>query len=327
MPIRKRPNGSWLVDLRVDKARYRKTFPRKYTKREVAAFEREWRRQLERPEQRYATTPLKELLERYWQEHGRLLRWAKDVDRYLGLWAAELGLDTPALEITSDHISAVIGRWRGKVSDSSINRRVAVLRACWRRAQRVWNIPLAMVSWELLHLYEPEAEDHSVGTADRWTLLDAWPPRSRHMALLALHTGLRRGAIASLERKSFDFSKGVISVRTKGRAGGKLVTVPITQAVLAVLSEVGRIPDEGPIWPLTVTQVSVDIRKAREAAGLPGFRGLHDLRHSFAQDLEDAGAGEIISDALHHTSPALKRRYAKARTDRMRQVIEGAQRR
>jgi integrase len=48
-----------------------------------------------------------------------------------------------------------------------------------------------------------------------------------------------------------------------------------------------------------------------------------DLRHSFAQALENAGAGDMITDALHHSDPRLRRRYAKAKIDRMRERLDG----
>jgi integrase len=49
---------------------------------------------------------------------------------------------------------------------------------------------------------------------------------------------------------------------------------------------------------------------------------LKDLRHTFAQSLEDAGAGDMITDALHHSDPRLRRRYAKAKIERMRERLD-----
>ena len=64
-----------------------------------------------------------------------------------------------------------------------------------------------------------------------------------------------------------------------------------------------------------------DWEDARAKIGAPHIR-LHDLRHTFAQRLEDAGAGDLITDLLHHTDPRLRRRYAEARMDRLRQTLD-----
>ena len=86
------------------------------------------------------------------------------------------------------------------------------------------------------------------------------------------------------------------------------------------------LPEVGRIFSVTARQVRADREVARKAAGLSGFR-FHDLRHCLAQDLEDAGLGHFIQDALHHTSGALRRRYAKARVDVTREALDKAQRR
>jgi integrase len=110
-------------------------------------------------------------------------------------------------------------------------------------------------------------------------------------------------------------------IRTIGK-GNKQNLVPLTDEARAALTGV-HMPEVGRIFPLNRRQVRYDREIARAAAGLPNFR-FHDLRHSFAQDLEDAGLGHFITDALHHGSPSLRRRYAQARPDVLREAIETA---
>jgi integrase len=64
-----------------------------------------------------------------------------------------------------------------------------------------------------------------------------------------------------------------------------------------------------------------DWEAARAAIGRPDLR-LHDLRHTFAQRLEDAGAGDLITDALHHSDPRLRRRYSHVRLERLRERLD-----
>jgi integrase len=235
-----------------------------------------------------------------------------------------LGVDTPIASVQADHIAVILSRWRNDVSDSTVNRRMAGLRACWRWATDVWGVPLAAIPWRRMWLAEPDPVDRSVGVEGRALLLASWPHRSRPVADLALATGLRLGAILRLERRDIDLARGIIRAIGKGRAGGKENIVPITSAVASILAGM-ELPDVGRIFPCTARQVRDDREVARKAAGLPGFR-FHDFRHSFAQDLEDAGLGHFITDVLHHVSPALRRRYAHARQDVLREAIETARR-
>ena len=243
----------------------------------------------------------------------------------MNLWCDELGDAAVAAALTSDDIAAVVGRWRGTASPATINRRIAVLRGMWREAVDVWRVPLHPVPWRKLAQVEPEAPDRSLPPDVRQAYLDALPERSRWPSLMALHTGLRKTAVLTLERRHLDFARGVIHARTKGRAGGKDVTVPMTEAVLGLLMAIGRLPEVGRIFPVHDRVLRADRERARQAIGRPDLR-THDLRHSFAQDLEDAGLGDFITDALHHSTPALRRRYAKARTNKLREAIERSQR-
>ena len=173
-----------------------------------------------------------------------------------------------------------------------------------------------------MRLAEPGPNDRSIGQAVRDDLLSRWPSRSKDVARLALATGLRLSAILRLERRDIDFDRRTIRTVSKGRAGGKENVVPITWAVASILAGM-ELPEVGRLFQLTRRQVTEDRERARAEAGLPGFR-FHDFRHCFAQDLEDAGLGDVITAALHHSSPALRARYAHARIDRVREAIETA---
>ena len=77
----------------------------------------------------------------------------------------------------------------------------------------------------------------------------------------------------------------------------------------------------GRLFPITKQLLRQDWEAARAAIGRPDLR-LHDLRHTFAQRLEDAGAGDMISDALHHSDPKLRRRYSHVRLERLRERLD-----
>jgi integrase len=117
-----------------------------------------------------------------------------------------------------------------------------------------------------------------------------------------------------------DHVRGIINAISKGRAGGKLTPVPITRAWRWVLHRNGQ-RDVGRLFAVSKQLLRQDWEEARLAIGRPDLL-FKDLRHSFAQALEDAGVGDVITDALHHSDPRLRRRYAKVKIERLRQRLD-----
>lgn len=267
-----------------------------------------------------------EAVTRYWIEHGRWLGWAADVERIMIQWAEALADDPPMADLTGARVATVIAGWQSQAAPATINRRLAVLRAIMYRARDVWGWTVPPVPWRKLKQAEPDPPDYSLSYELREAYVAALPPRSRWPVLMAALTGLRKSAVLRIERHHLDWDKGTITVRTKGRAGGRILKVPMTQGVLAVFQAMGALPDVGRIFPVSLSTLRRDTDAARRQLGR-SFRPFHDLRHSFAQDLEDAGLGDTVTDALHHSTPTLRRRYAKARLSRTAAAIDAAQRR
>ena len=92
-----------------------------------------------------------------------------------------------------------------------------------------------------------------------------------------------------------DHRAGILRAIPKGRAGVSLPLCPITRHVSWVLHRNGP-RDVGRLFAVTKQLLRQDWREAREAIGRPGLL-FKDLRHSFAQHLEDAGEGDLITDA------------------------------
>lgn len=334
MPFRRRsnPGRSWQVHVSINGVRHFKTLPGDLSRKQVAAWERQWRTELERAPAT-STHTVAAVLERYWRERGVGRARNVTLRSNLGLWGEALGLDTPAVQVHASHVSAIIARWRGSVSaksgrplaDVTVNRRVDALRVAWRYAADVLGVPVQRIPWGTLRLDEPEPPDRSIGPAAVARLLAAWPERTRPLAELLFATGMRFGAAYRLERRDVDLERRILHSRTKGRGGGKPIVVPLTTQAAAVLERLAM-PEVGRIWPFTFSQWRWDRERAREAAGLPKWRA-HDSRHEFSQQLEDAGLGHFIPDALSHSNASYRRRYARARTDVIRDAAEAAQER
>ncbi len=327
MPVRRRAdNGNWLIDFTTSTGqRIRKTRSASFTKRQVEAMERELRRAAEETgsgKKRGGRAPRwGDLAGRYWTEHAQHLAWSKAVKIHLDALSDEFGDATRLDLIDSDRISEVIAKLRGTISDSYINRRLAVMSGAWNRATDLWGWNLHRIPWKLLKLDEPDPEDRSLTNEQTDRLLAECPDHVKHAAILALLTGLRLGPILRLSWEDVDFERGVISARSKGRAGGKQTSIGITPDLEELLLEIGP-RDIGPIISYKGRRLKSMKRawaNARMRAGLDDVR-FHDLRHTFAQMLmDDTGNLSLVSDALHHTNSKTTRRYAHRR---LRQVTE-----
>lgn len=335
MPIRRRENGQWLIDIRtVDGHRIRKTVDGDLKRAEVQTLEAQLRTEAGRQTLRRRAQPVvAELFARYWEEHGQhLAAWANERS-HLDRWSDALGDDTRVSSITPGRVAEIIAYWRTTpiasgnrrkpriVANSTINQRLSCLQQAFGRAEELWGWVVPRIPWRRLKLDKPSYSNRALTQAQRRAYLDALPERSKAVTLLALYTGLRRSAILRLTKRDLDFERRMIYAISKGRGGGKPTPVPMTKATDAVFAMMGDLPEVGRIFTITPARLRDDRLKARKAAGLSSMR-FHDLRHTFAQHLEDAGAGDLITDALHHSDPRLRRRYAEARATRTRQGLD-----
>ena len=246
-----------------------------------------------------------------------------------------IGDDTLFATLTAETIAKSVSSWRSKigspldkhkapkdrqrVTDSTINHRLLCLQRIWNRAEELWGWRLARIPWRRLKLPEQsELPDRSIDRATMRLMLRALSSRSRPLVMLALVTGLRRGALLQLTVADVDTSTGILRAVSKGRAGGKLTPVPITRRVRWCLRQR---PDIGRLFPVSKQLLRQDWEAARAAIGRPDLQFMW-LRHTFAQRLEDAGAGDLITDALHHSDPRLRRRYSHVRLERLRERLD-----
>jgi integrase len=113
---------------------------------------------------------------------------------------------------------------------------------------------------------------------------------------------------------------------TKRGKGGKLVTLPITSTVRAILEPLrdhhpeyvftytaqrtreGRV--QGRRYPITYSGIKTAWRRLRKRAGVTGFR-FHDFRHDFGTKLlRQTGNLKLVQRALNHADIKTTTRYA-----------------
>lgn len=153
------------------------------------------------------------------------------------------------------------------------------------------------------------------------------------LVALALGTGMRRGELLNLSWRHVDFLRGVIHVVNTKTARDRII--PMSQRVREVLIE-QRETQKGDLV-FTSRRIAkrrageglVDVKKAFtmacSEAGIEDFH-FHDLRHTFATRLGDAGCNATtIARLLGHSNIQMSMRYTHASDDALRSAVEYAQ--
>jgi integrase len=142
---------------------------------------------------------------------------------------------------------------------------------------------------------------------------------------LATNTGTRANEIVGLQFSEVDFVRREVNLPAERTKGGKPKTIPVNSVVLEVLeraeSDRGR---GGRVFPgeFTYQRASSLWREACKAASVTGLR-IHDLRHTFASRLLEAGARETdINRLLGHSSLKMTARYTHSSEQSRRQAVE-----
>ncbi len=146
-------------------------------------------------------------------------------------------------------------------------------------------------------------------------LLAAREDPVRAIYATAIFTGMRRGELWALRRADVDLVEGVLVVRgSHGRAttkGGKARALPIHPELRPHLARVLLSHTDELVFPSPFggrrsedAKTSRDFKAALKAAGIAKTMRFHDLRHTAATLLLQAGAGlAIVQRVLGHASP------------------------
>jgi integrase len=219
-----------------------------------------------------------------------------------------------------------------KVTDATVNRELAFLRASLNRAKQTGAVPSHF--FEALHTREarrrifpqekPARGFQRLSDEDLEAIVAAFPEELRDVmrraSTLALLSGMRRSEVFGLEWRSVSSER----IRLTETKSGKAREIPLTKAMKDVLPprhidnglvfrtrEGDRVPDGYDLW-----------RKAATDSKRPWVR-FHDLRHEWASRYVEAG-GDLVSlmEVGGWSQLSLVQRYAKASQDRIRFTLE-----
>ena len=303
---------------------------------------------------------LGEALGRYWETRGAHVRSAGDIKRHSQTLIRELGNETPLARLGTRDLEDYVARRRvrkarnpqtGRVemcdrANASINREVGLLRSVVIAA-RHWRVAVPEIDWRRVMLPEPDKAQTILSVDKEALLFDALRPDYWPLIEFALISGLRLENAIGVRWDQIDWQGRVITFRVKSRRpGGKLLTLPLTDALAVLLArEQGRNKEfvftyvcrrnrhdphsglrqnKGERYPFTHDGWRKDWMAARDAIGMPALR-FHDLRHTAAtRTLAACGNLNVVKEMLGHADIATTARYANSDTAQVRAAMEAA---
>jgi integrase len=145
----------------------------------------------------------------------------------------------------------------------------------------------------------------------------------QQIVTFALHTGMRRGEIFSLEWKDVDFERRVILVQ-QSKSDKKRI-IPMNATLSEMLQNTVRRGDSVFPSPLTggrLDNIKRSFNRALKAADIEGLK-FHDLRHTAATRMADAGADAFtLMKILGHSDIRMTSRYTHATDTALRRAVE-----
>lgn len=145
----------------------------------------------------------------------------------------------------------------------------------------------------------------------------------KHIVIIALNTGLRRGEIFNMRWQDIDFGRNSILIH-ESKAGKKRF-VPMNSTVrtlVKTLSVSTEFVFPSPRTGRKLFDIKKSFRRAVDSAGIPNFR-FHDLRHTAATRMADAGADPFtLARILGHSSIQMTARYTHATDKAIRKAVE-----
>ena len=196
---------------------------------------------------------------------------------------------------------------------------------------------LAIREWELIESNPASKvkKERVKNILERWLSMDeekrlllASPGWLQEIILFAINTGLRRGEILRLRLPQIDFERKTMIITEQ--KNGEIDTLPLNQNALRVLEQRkrNRLPGCDLVFPSQCGTRIIErnlfraFDDAMERAQIENFR-FHDLRHTFATRLVQAGVGMYEVQKLGRwKTPSMVMRYAHHNPESLRPAIE-----
>ncbi|TFW02466.1 site-specific integrase [Oxalobacteraceae bacterium OM1] len=221
-------------------------------------------------------------------------------------------------QIAKHDVIALITKQRHTHKPGSCNRLLILLRYMFNLALR-WEVPgvKANPTAGFPLLEENNKRERYLSREEAAVLYDqlnrSENPMLKYIVPMLLLTGARRREVMDARWDDVDFQRRLWRIPVS--KGGKARHVPLSDGAIRLLEQVPRLPDCCWIFPNPKTgkpfvSIFYAWNTARKHAGLADVR-IHDLRHSFASFLINAGRSLYeVQKILGHTQVKTTQRYS-----------------
>jgi len=274
---------------------------------------------------------VKDLLERYLRDYSAPNKAAGTHRRDQSLAAHVLRAfgEVPLDQLRPAQLAEYKARRRAQgVAPKTLNDELGLLGHAYKLGMREWewvtdNPVLKIAKEKVRNLIErwltPEEEQR---------LLAASPPWLQEIILFALHTGMRRGEILTLQWTHVDLARRTLTILEQ--KNGARDTLPVNDTAMQVLqaraavrtSQAAYVFVNGADHPRNARNLLRAFYAAMRKAEITRFR-FHDLRHTFATRLIQAGVDVYTVQKLGRWKTiAMVLRYAHHQPESLRSGAE-----
>lgn len=227
-------------------------------------------------------------------------------------------------------VVSVLQRLRDRgYAPGTVNRVLLMMRHAFNLARK-WKIPGAADNPTAGIATSPDVQrDRFLSRAETNTLMAAIDQDENRTGALAikllLFTGARRNEITQAKWEQVNLDKRTLFVPLS--KSGKSRIVSLNSRAIDLLRSIPRVPGNPYIFPSPVTgrpspSLHFPWNRIRKRAGLGDVR-LHDLRHSFASHLVNAGVSlYVVQNLLGHLHSRTTQRYAHLAPDTLHEAAE-----
>ena len=214
--------------------------------------------------------------------------------------------------LTADQLQAALIGVEEAAGSRQAQLAFTLLHGCLRRAVRSGHLKANPI--DAIDKPEHDAEAGRAITGEDWLRLLPEIDSDPAFSLMA-YAGLRRGEVLGLRRADVDQAAGLIRVRRQRlRTGGDLQTlppksraavrdVPILPELAAALRRLPLMLPNALIVPCSPETLARRWRRAQDRAGIAQPYRLHDLRHTYATRLVEAGCNpRVLQYMIGHST-------------------------
>ena len=232
---------------------------------------------------------VKKIPEKTWTD--AVIRWLEEsshkrsleTDRYHLAWLDKYLRNVKLIDIDRDLIESIAKiKEKTKVSLTTVNRMLELIRAILNRAKKEWGWLKNTPSIRFRKIENKRIRWLTKKEANR--LLKELPPHLEAMAAFTLATGLRESNVTRLQWKQVDLNKKHALIHADESKSKRPIPVPLNKQAIAILKDqIGK----SPTYVFTYQGQPVSRcnnhawRKALIRAEIDNFRW-HDLRHTWA---------------------------------------------